>query len=134
MRTEYLIGFIEWLEREHDISLTREAQSDYGDGQSTVHHIDEKTVESLAKQYTLRQHVMISTEIENDAWSPCEECGSGNESTRYNLGSDYDALQQRLNVAEQRVQRMVDCSKGQDSVATGYLSDILTLLKPAAEV
>lgn len=44
-----------------------------------------------------------------------------------------DALQQRLTVAEQRVQRMVDCSKGQDSIATGYLSDILALLKPAAE-
>lgn len=41
--------------------------------------------------------------------------------------------QQRLTVAEQQVQRMVDCSKGQDSVATGYLSDILALLKPAAE-
>lgn len=44
------------------------------------------------------------------------------------------ALQQRLTGAEQRVQRMVDCSNGQDSVATGYLSDILALLKPAAEV
>lgn len=42
-------------------------------------------------------------------------------------------LQQRLTVAEQRVQRMVDCSKGQDSIATGYLSDILALLKPAAK-
>ena len=42
-------------------------------------------------------------------------------------------LQQRLTFAEQRVQRMVDCSKGQDSIATGYLSDILALLKPAAE-
>ena len=42
-------------------------------------------------------------------------------------------LQQRLTVAEQRVQRMVECSKGQDSVATGYLSDILALLKPSEE-
>ena len=47
--------------------------------------------------------------------------------------AERDALQQRLTVAEQRVQRMVDCSKGKDSVATGYLSDILALLKPAAE-
>lgn len=45
----------------------------------------------------------------------------------------YYALQHRLTVAEQRVQRMVECSKGQDSVATGYLSDIIALLKPAAE-
>ena len=41
------------------------------------------------------------------------------------------ALQQRLTVAEQLVQKMVDCSKGQDSIATGYLSDILAELKPA---
>ena len=49
------------------------------------------------------------------------------------LGHQCNILQQRLTVAEQRVQRMVECSKGQDSVATGYLSDILALLKPAAE-
>ena len=47
--------------------------------------------------------------------------------------NDNARLQQRLTVAEQRVQRMVDCSKGKDSVATGYLSDILALFKPAAE-
>lgn len=46
---------------------------------------------------------------------------------------DMHEYRQRLTVAEQRVQRMVDCSKGQDSIATGYLSDILALLKPAAE-
>ena len=54
------------------------------------------------------------------------------ESMRDRKNSIVD-LQQRLTVAEQRVQRMVECSKGQDSVATGYLSDILALLKPAAE-
>lgn len=50
-----------------------------------------------------------------------------------NAERERDALQKRLTVAEQRVQRMVDCSKGQDSVATGYLSDILTLLKRDVE-
>lgn len=39
-------------------------------------------------------------------------------------------LQQRLTVAEQFVQKLVDCSKGQDSIATGYLSDIFAELKP----
>lgn len=47
------------------------------------------------------------------------------------LEMERDALQQRLTVAEQFVQKLVDCSKGQDSIATGYLSDILDSLKPA---
>lgn len=46
---------------------------------------------------------------------------------------DSDALQQRLSVAERFVQRLIDCSKGYDSVAKGYLTDILTALKPAQE-
>lgn len=41
----------------------------------------------------------------------------------------YDALQRRLTEAESFVQKMVDCTKGQDSVATGYLSDILDMIK-----
>ena len=61
MRTDYLIGFIEWLEREHNIDLVREEQSDYGDGESTLHHIDDKTLDSLAKQY--RQIVINTGEI-----------------------------------------------------------------------
>ena len=43
--------------------------------------------------------------------------------------SDFDALQRRLTEAESFVQKMVDCTKGQDSIATGYLSDILDVLK-----
>lgn len=46
-----------------------------------------------------------------------------------NLRSVNAELQQRLTVAEQFVQKMVDCTKGQDSVATGYLSDILDMIK-----
>ena len=49
------------------------------------------------------------------------------------LGHQCNVLQQRLTVAEKLVQKLVDCSKGQDSIATGYLSDILDSLKPAAE-
>lgn len=44
-----------------------------------------------------------------------------------------DALQRRLAVAEQFVQRLVDCSKGNDSIATSYLADILATFKPAKE-
>lgn len=40
-----------------------------------------------------------------------------------------DALQQRLTDAECFVQKMIDCSKGQDSIASGYLSDILDVIK-----
>lgn len=42
---------------------------------------------------------------------------------------DYDAILKRLTDAENFVQKMVDCTKGQDSVATGYLSDILDVIK-----
>lgn len=46
------------------------------------------------------------------------------------VGSDdYDAIHNRLTDAEKFVQKMVDCTKGQDSVATGYLSDILDVIK-----
>ena len=38
-------------------------------------------------------------------------------------------LQQRLTTAEKYVQRLVNCSKNQDSIATGYLSDILDVIK-----
>lgn len=48
-----------------------------------------------------------------------------------NLYLETEDLQQRLTVAEQFVKKMIDCSKGQDSIATGYLSDILDALKPA---
>lgn len=46
------------------------------------------------------------------------------------IGSDdYDAILKRLTDAENFVQKMVDCTKGQDSIATGYLSDILDMIK-----
>lgn len=45
------------------------------------------------------------------------------------IKAEHDALQQRLTDAENFLQKMVDCTKGQDSVATGYLSDILDVLK-----
>lgn len=41
----------------------------------------------------------------------------------------HEAMQKRLADAEIFVQKMVDCSKGQDSIATGYLSDILDVIK-----
>ena len=50
--------------------------------------------------------------------------------TRRKFRQERDALQQRLTDAERYVQKMVDCSQGQDSIATGYLADILGKLKP----
>lgn len=42
---------------------------------------------------------------------------------------DMHDYRQRLTDAEKFVQKMVDCTKGQHSVATGYLSDILDVIK-----
>jgi uncharacterized protein YhaN len=51
-----------------------------------------------------------------------------------------EALEDQWNAAEKRiadgiayVQKLVDCSKNQDSVATGYLSDILSALNQKSE-
>lgn len=45
------------------------------------------------------------------------------------VGKERDDLQQRLTISEKYVQRLVNCSKNQDSIATGYLSDILDVIK-----
>lgn len=56
MRVDYLVGFIQYLEREHDVDLVKEEQSDYGDGQSTAHKLSDETILRLAKEY--RHHVI----------------------------------------------------------------------------
>lgn len=38
-------------------------------------------------------------------------------------------LERRLSETEEFLNKMVYCTKGQDSIATGYLSDILGVLK-----
>ena len=38
-------------------------------------------------------------------------------------------LERRLSETEEFVNKMVYCTKGQDSIATGYLSDILDVIK-----
>jgi len=38
-------------------------------------------------------------------------------------------LERRLSETEEFLNKMVYCTKGQDSIATGYLSDILDVLK-----
>ena len=38
-------------------------------------------------------------------------------------------LERRLSETEEFLNKMVYCAKGQDSIATGYLSDILDVLK-----
>lgn len=42
---------------------------------------------------------------------------------------EYDEVCERLTAAEQFVQKLIDCAKNQDSIATGYLSDILDVIK-----
>jgi len=56
MRTDYLVGFLQWLEREHDIDIVKEELSDWGDGCSNLHKIDEERKLQLAKEY--RRHVI----------------------------------------------------------------------------
>lgn len=51
MRTDYLIGFLQWLEREHDIDLVIEELSDYGDGCSNLHKVSYEKQFELAKKY-----------------------------------------------------------------------------------
>lgn len=38
-------------------------------------------------------------------------------------------LERRLSETEEFLNKMVYCTKGQDSIATGYLSDILDVIK-----
>lgn len=83
----------------------------------TEAHLDLKR----AYQDTLKREAALREELRNMT------------SLAMGRGDRVDSLRDRLTVAEQRVQRMIDCSKGQGSIATGYLSDILALLKPAAE-
>lgn len=61
MRVDYLTGFIQYLEREHDIDLVKDEQSDYGDGQSASHKLSDDTILRLAKEY--KQHVINTGEI-----------------------------------------------------------------------
>lgn len=42
---------------------------------------------------------------------------------------EYDEVCERLTAAEQFVRKLIDCAKNQDSIATGYLSDILDVIK-----
>lgn len=61
MRTDYLVGFLQWLEREHDIDVVKEELSDYGDGCSNMHKIDYERQKALAWEY--RAHVINTGEI-----------------------------------------------------------------------
>lgn len=61
MRTDYLVGFLQWLEREHDIDLVIKELSDWGDGCPSLHKISTEKQLDLAKQYT--HHVINTGEI-----------------------------------------------------------------------
>lgn len=56
MNIDYLVGFLSYLEREHDIDLVIEELSDWGDGCSNLHKISEERQLQLAKEY--RRHVI----------------------------------------------------------------------------
>lgn len=61
MNVDYLVGFLRYLEREHDIDLVIEELSDYGDGCSSLHKISPEKQLEFAKQY--RHHVINTGEI-----------------------------------------------------------------------
>ena len=67
--------------------------------------------------------------LASDAEEREAEIGRLYDSVVHRSNRERAALQQRLTATEQFVQKMVDCSKNQDSIATGYLSDILDVIK-----
>ena len=64
----------------------------------------------------------------NPGASATQYCNGWNDSGGYWSAHAKD-IQQRLTLAEQFVQKLIDCTKNQDSIATGYLSDILDVIK-----
>lgn len=50
-RIDYLMGFLQWLEFEHDVDLVFEELSDYGDGCSNLHKVGHEKQLELAKDY-----------------------------------------------------------------------------------
>lgn len=58
MRVDYLVGFLQYLSREHDIEFVKEEFSDWGDGNSSLHKISEERQLQLAKEY---RHRVINT-------------------------------------------------------------------------
>jgi hypothetical protein len=61
MRVDYLLGFLQYLSREHDIDIVKEEFSDWGDGSSNLHSLSDEDVLKLAKEY--RHHVINTGEI-----------------------------------------------------------------------
>ena len=82
--------------------------------------------DSPADAEALRDHIMSSAERE----AALREELSKLADDYCEKVDDLVDLQQRLTEAERYVQKMIDCSQGQDSIATGYLADILAKLKP----
>lgn len=61
MNTSFLVGFLQWLEREHDIDIVKEEMSDYGDGEFSSHKISYDRQLQLANEY--RTHVINTGEV-----------------------------------------------------------------------
>lgn len=117
-------GALEWdaVER-HSIATLRYA----GGKEHDVKYVSEVAYDAaLALEAALREELDTVRDLHTKQCCVfCNDTG--------NLRSAHKALQQRLTVAERFVQRLIDCSKGYDSVAKGYLNDILTALKPSKE-
>lgn len=84
--------------------------------------------QDLASEAALREE-LATIRADRDAEKEMKAKARGQRDVQTIRAGD---LQQRLTVADQYVQRLIDCSKGKDSIATGYLSDILDVLKSAA--
>lgn len=77
-----------------------------------------KACEAAEREASLREELSMERNITTGQRKSLDVCAE-----------QINTLQKRLTVAEQFVQRMADCSKNQDSIATGYLSDILDVIK-----
>ncbi len=99
------------LEEDYDAALAREAS------------------ETLRANEAERREAALREELATSRAAFKEEL-DGVKYTRRKFRQERDSLQQRLTEAERYVQKMIDCSQGQGSIATGYLADILAKLKP----
>lgn len=82
--------------------------------------VDDVTA-AMTKQFDLIEGLQEELQVANNA------CSILTDLTKTISAEKHD-LQQCLTVAEQFVQKLINSSKNQDSIATGYLSDILDVI------
>lgn len=74
------------------------------------------------------QWVVLASEVEEREAALTDHLDAALRQVKANWDYAQDK-QQRLTATEQFVQKLIDCTKNQDSIATGYLSDILDVIK-----